>query len=179
MSRSCDECSMCCKLLDIAEFNKPAHRWCPHVAKGGGCSIYDTRYDTCRGYACGWQLDETLGPEWRPNKSKFILHTGEGELGLWLVVDPSQPLAWKREPYYRQIKTWSSLARDGSGYVAISVGTRSYVVFPEEDLEVTALVGKSSIKVGYRHSGANRRPLVKVRDAAGEITEFLGAAVAA
>ena len=43
-ARACGNCSLCCKLLAIAELNKPIDTWCPHARPGrGGCSIYPDR----------------------------------------------------------------------------------------------------------------------------------------
>src|SRR5687768_10405525 len=111
MARSCGDCSMCCKVLHVPELAKPANQWCKHIALGGGCGIYDTRFDICRGYQCLWILNEDLGPEWQPNRSKFIVHRTAGRAGLWVNVDLTQPLAWKKQPFYAQIKRWSAAAR--------------------------------------------------------------------
>ena len=179
MARSCGDCSMCCKVLHIAEFDKPANQWCPHIANGGGCGIYDTRYATCRGFQCLWTLNEDLGPEWQPHRSKFIIHRVATNPGLWINVDKSQPLAWKNQPFYRQIKEWAAAARDGSGFVAVCVGDRTTLVFPEEDLLVPDIPEGADLKVGYRHTGGGRRPLVMVRSPDGSIAEHLGAPIAA
>lgn len=168
---------MCCKILHIAEFAKPANQWCPHIAAGGGCGIYDTRYKTCRGYRCLWLMDEAWGPEWQPNKCKFIMHKVDGNVGVWVNVDKSFPHAWKREPYYRQLKALSASARDGSGYVAVCVAGRTFVMFPEQDLEIGDCPPDADLKVGYRHTGNMRTPLVKLRDGDGRVREFLGAPV--
>lgn len=174
MSRSCGSCSMCCKVLYIAEFAKPANRWCPHIAAGGGCGIYDTRYDTCRGYRCSWLIDETLGPEWQPNRCKFIMHRAADKLGLWVNVDRDYPQAWKRRPYYDHLKALSARALDGKDFVAVCVGSRTFVLFPEQDVEITPCPSDADLKVGYRVAGTTRFPLVKVRSPDGSIREFLG-----
>jgi hypothetical protein len=92
---------MCCKVLHIAEFDKPANQWCPHIAEGGGCSIYETRFDVCRGFQCFWLLGEELGAEWQPNRCKFVMHQVDGSAGLWVNVDRNYPLAWQRHHFTR------------------------------------------------------------------------------
>ena len=177
MSRACGSCSMCCKVLHIAEFAKPANQWCRHIAASGGCGIYESRYATCRGYRCSWLMDETLGPEWQPSRCKFIMHKVDGKLGLWVNVDRSFPRAWKREPFYRHLKALSAAARDGTGYVAVCVGHRTFILFPEQDLEIANCPTDADLKVGYRHSGGTCTPLVKVRGPDGLVREFLGESV--
>jgi hypothetical protein len=89
-------------------------------------------------------------------------------------VDATQPDAWKQRPFYGQFKEWSKKAETGQGYVLVTAGRRTYIVFPEEDLEVLGIDPGVDVKVGYRKIGAARRPLVIVRDKLEAITEFLG-----
>jgi hypothetical protein len=168
---------MCCKVLHIAELAKPANQWCRHIARGGGCSIYDERFEICRGYRCLWLTDEGFGPDWQPNHCKFIMHQVAGNKGIWVNVDITSPHAWRQDPYYAQLKALSEMARDGSGFVAVCVGQRTFILFPEEDLEIADCPSDADLKVGYRHGGGARRPLVMVRSEDGSIREFLGSDV--
>jgi hypothetical protein len=61
--RTCGDCSLCCKLINVREpLNKPRDVWCQHCRPGkGGCSIYDTRPDVCRGFACDWLVKPNFG----------------------------------------------------------------------------------------------------------------------
>lgn len=94
---------------------------------------------------------------------------------VWINVDVTQPLAWKKEPYYSRIKTWSGIARTGNGYVAVIIGKRFYVVFPEEDLEISGFEpGAADISVGYRNTDGWSRPLVKMCNREESVQEFLG-----
>jgi hypothetical protein len=60
--RTCGACSLCCKVYSIAELNKPAGQWCPHLARGPGCTIYKSRPQDCRQFFCAWLLDPTYFP---------------------------------------------------------------------------------------------------------------------
>jgi hypothetical protein len=76
---ACGECSVCCKdlMFDIGPMRKLAGVMCPHCASPGGCSVYETRWDICRTYYCGWRhlgLDE----EWRPDRSGILISLREG-----------------------------------------------------------------------------------------------------
>jgi hypothetical protein len=37
--RSCDSCTLCCKLMPVDQHAKPAATWCPHCESGSGCRI--------------------------------------------------------------------------------------------------------------------------------------------
>ncbi|HEX4826999.1 MAG TPA: hypothetical protein VFV12_02145, partial [Xanthobacteraceae bacterium] len=50
-----------------------AGQWCRHCKPGRGCRIYDARPQICRQFFCGWMVSATLGPEWKPERSKIIL----------------------------------------------------------------------------------------------------------
>src|SRR5690242_3658954 len=71
--RACGTCTMCCKLVGIDELSKPMDTWCSHCIPGKGCKIYDTRPGVCRTFYCGWMTDGGFGPEWRPDRAKFLL----------------------------------------------------------------------------------------------------------
>ena len=49
--KTCGSCTLCCKVVGIAELKKPADVWCGHCNKAKGCRIYDTRPQVCRKYS--------------------------------------------------------------------------------------------------------------------------------
>lgn len=133
--RTCGDCSLCCKLLRIEAFNKPVGTWCGHCAPGrGGCTAYDTRPTECRDFYCYWLRSPSLGPEWRPNKCKMFLRS---EFNLLAIhVDSSDPSAWRREPFFRQIKAFATRAADTKQQVAVYINNRVIVVFPNKEVDV-------------------------------------------
>jgi uncharacterized cysteine cluster protein YcgN (CxxCxxCC family) len=133
--RSCGECSLCCKLLHIQAFDKPVGVWCAHCAPGrGGCTIYETRPAECRNFHCSWLTSPALGPEWRPNKCKMFLRQ-EGNL-IAVHVDPSDPTAWRREPFFQQLKALASRAAGTKQQVAVYIKNRVIVIFPNKEVDV-------------------------------------------
>ena len=133
--RSCGDCSLCCKLPRIAAFDKPVGVWCAHCAPGrGGCTIYDTRPTECRDFYCLWMTSLDLGPEWRPNKCKMFVRL-EGSL-IAIHVDPSDPTAWRREPFFGRIKAFATRAADAGQQVAVYIKSRVIVVFPHKEIDV-------------------------------------------
>lgn len=133
--RSCGDCSLCCKLLRIKAFEKPLGVWCAHCAPGrGGCTIYESRPAECISFYCDWLTSRALGPEWRPNKCKMLI-SREGNL-VTIHVDPGDPEAWRRQPYYQRIKEFAARAVGTEQQVAIHIRGRVIVVFPHKEVDV-------------------------------------------
>jgi len=59
----------------------------------------------------------------------------EGNL-IALHVDPSDPSAWRREPFLRQLKQFASKAVDSNQQVVVYVKNRVTVVFPNKEVDV-------------------------------------------
>lgn len=72
--RPCGPCSLCCKLVPIADkgLTKAAGTWCPHCTKPG-CSIYPDRPSSCRSWSCTWALDKELPPELEPRRCHVVI----------------------------------------------------------------------------------------------------------
>jgi len=74
----CGGCTVCCTALPITEFAKPAGVTCQHCT-AAGCGIYETRYDICRSFLCGWLLLPGLDESWRPDRSGILIRFIERE----------------------------------------------------------------------------------------------------
>jgi hypothetical protein len=139
--RSCGSCSLCCKLLPIRELEKPENQWCVHCRPGHGCSIYAERPASCRGFACQRLINDTLGDEWFPTRAKMFVHYNSdplGTIGLYVIVDPSRPDAWRREPYYSQLKRWAlNNLRARKMRVYVNVGRQTFLVLPGAAVDTT------------------------------------------
>lgn len=143
--RECGKCSMCCHLLHIIELNKPSNQWCEHCRPGkGGCSIYETRPNICRSFACGWLMSATVGPEWYPPLSHMILSLApfNGVQTVTVTVDPRFPWIWKEQPYYSQLKQMAYRglhvkSPDDILFVHVRCHGRVWLLVPNDDIEVT------------------------------------------
>jgi hypothetical protein len=78
---SCGDCVVCCQWLDIETkgLSKKAGVLCQHCS-GGGCGIYETRPNLCRGFYCGWRLIPKLGEDWRPDRSGVLILSVEKDV---------------------------------------------------------------------------------------------------
>ena len=100
----CGSCTLCCKLLEIGELEKPKDRWCPHCVPGSECRIYDNRPASCRDFTCLWlasqQEAKPLPPELRPDRSKVVLYFSEDRKDVLGACDPASPNAWKEQAVF-------------------------------------------------------------------------------
>jgi hypothetical protein len=146
--RACGTCTLCCKVIAVDDFRKPPGVWCTHCVRGKGCGIYETRPKDCRTFFCEWMLVPSLGPEWKPERSKFALVTGEGG-HLTAFVDPGFPGAWRASPYFDMFKRWSL---DGARaapprVVTVRIGTRVIVVLPDREIDVGNVGPEESVQL--------------------------------
>ena len=139
LGRACGGCSLCCKVMVIAELAKPAGTWCPNCKVGTGCVIYDERPASCRGFLCGWLIKAQLPETWRPTRAKMVLAFNDRSLTVY--VDPGSPTVWRNEPHYSDLKRWSREAAAMRANVLVVIGRRVIVVLPqggETDLGILA-----------------------------------------
>ena len=151
--RECGSCSMCCKLLGIEELAKPSGVWCKHVAQGKGCTIYDQRPGSCSSFNCYWLYDANLGPEWKPDKSKFVIW--RGPTGAWILsVDPGNPHAWRQPQYIRQLRLVSAQLAEEGQVLILFKGEKMTCILPDRDVELPTFREGESITVTTQMIGA-------------------------
>jgi hypothetical protein len=108
--------------MGVAEIDKPRGAWCPHCERGKGCGIYADRPGGCRAFLCGWLTNPRFGPEWKPDRSKIVITVGRDGNGLGFQCDPGFPEAWRKEPYYGQIKSLAAIAARHDGLISVNLG---------------------------------------------------------
>jgi hypothetical protein len=136
VTRSCGSCTLCCKLFPVPELEKPAGRWCQHIAQGKGCGMHETRPNVCRAFWCQWIENPDLGPEWKPEVSKFVLSIYPGTNSLAVTVDPAQPASWRKEPYLSGLRRFAAAALAQGDQVLVFVGSRVTAVLPDGEAEL-------------------------------------------
>ena len=147
LGRKCGDCSLCCLLLDVPEADKPKHGWCRHCRPGkGGCSIYATRPNICRRYACMWLISAKLSDAWMPLRSKLVLdmHGPDQELThpiLRVHVHPQFPNRWREPPYHDGIRALAAAGLDSVPIfyqtIIIVAHKRTHIVLANEDVPYT------------------------------------------
>lgn len=171
-TRACDGCTMCCKILAIEELQKPMGVWCAHTRKGVGCGVYETRPHACRVFECLWLATPDMPEHWKPDRSKMVVAGDETGTLISVMVDAAYPDAWKKQPYYADLKAWASRMR---WRVQVLTARHGWVIFPEEDLFLGERRPDDQIVAfGYKQQRLVRQPAVAVRHGDGSVTEVLG-----
>ena len=131
--RGCNGCTMCCKLLGIKEFNKPQMVWCQHCDVGVGCKIYDSRPAECSGFYCDYLMQPELDERWYPKQSKMVVVYRGNDRAMAIYVDTSRKDAWKKAPFYAQIKAWANNLCPQRGQVVVWEGNNAVAILPNRD----------------------------------------------
>lgn len=134
--RSCEGCTLCCKLLEVEPLDKPRAAWCPHCNQKAGCRIYDSRPAACRNFYCGWRRIAHLDDRWKPSKSKFLINYEEHSKRIVIHADPVRADAWRVEPFLTTLRSWARRAATERGLVIVWVGTRATIVMPDREIEL-------------------------------------------
>lgn len=161
--RTCGTCTLCCKAVAVEEVAKPIGAWCPHCIRQKGCAIYDARPASCRTFYCQWMLVSALGPEWKPDRAKFVLAMTEAD-HLTAFVDPGLPSAWRRPPYYENLKRWAvhgAHAYDGPHIVDVRIGARCIVILPDRDEDIGTIEPDEKIRLERKMSETGQVFLVQ------------------
>jgi hypothetical protein len=78
-----------------------------------------------------------LGPEWKPEKAKFILYPDQEQTEVFNVaVDPAFPDAWTKPPFLAAIKNWMQEGAELGRYVIVRIGSRWIAVLPDRIVEL-------------------------------------------
>ena len=155
--RNCGTCTLCCKVVSIPELNKPVSKWCQHCLPGRGCGIHATRPFVCRGAYCEWVICKGLGPEWKPEKCKFVLFKTNGGRRLTAHVDPGYPSAWRKSPFYETFKQWAREAAQRTPdmhVVDVMIGEHSIVILPDRDVDLGIVAADEQVRLNKRMTAA-------------------------
>ncbi len=152
--RSCDGCTMCCKLVSVASISKERLKWCDHCNIGKGCKIYETRPIECRRFYCGYLINEPIGEHWKPSVSRMVLDYEPQANRIVVHVDQGRIDAWRAEPYYSEIKDWARRAADNRGQVVVWQGRDAVVVLPAEEKNLGPVRDDQFILTAERHGSS-------------------------
>ena len=151
---TCGTCTLCCKVMAVPELSKPRDQWCGKCDKrGGGCTVYETRPQSCREFECLWLQSQSKEGmrrwpmELRPDRSHVVLATTHGdEPGVVAHVDPGYPDAWRAGAMGSAL---AGFHRSGKLVVIIACGDKRKAFFPDgkrvafidrENVDVTTIV---------------------------------------
>jgi hypothetical protein len=151
--RTCGTCTFCCKVLAIAELEKPIGQWCVHCRPGQGCGVYDSRPGPCRTYVCGWLFDASMPEALRPDRCKVAFGGDADGQRLIARCDPANPLAWRAEPVRGYLRRMAArLWRTDKSVYAVA-GPRMWLITPAGEHDLGAVPPGASIRIGKRPDG--------------------------
>jgi len=145
--RACGTCTQCCKVFHIAELAKPAGVWCRHCVQGAGCGIHPTRPVQCRDFFCLWMTEASVPDEWKPERARMTLSLYPGNGFLYVQLDPGYPQAWRKAPYYDQLRRWSKELLDKGRHVIVFLHDNATLVMPEEAVPMGRMSASDSFRV--------------------------------
>lgn len=131
MAGKCEDCTFCCKMPAIKEFNKPRNVWCQFCAKGKGCTIYDSRPASCIEFECVWlqsqASSQAMSASCRPDKSHVMLVVGLDNKTVVAHCDPAYPLAWREGPVHEALKALLKYKHN----VVVNIKNRFFQLMPD------------------------------------------------
>jgi hypothetical protein len=101
--------------------------------------------------ACHWLLDPRWGPEWKPNKAKFVLYAENNTLSIH--PDPSAAEPWRREPYYSALRAQAANALQRGAMVLIAERGHTKIFLPDGVTDLGVVTPDQRIVVEQRHEG--------------------------
>jgi hypothetical protein len=134
--KPCNQCSLCCKLIDV-EGLAAAGKWCPHCkpgTKGGGCTIHDKRPEICIGYNCLWRESPVLKEDFAPHRCGIVFEAYTPENVVVALVDKYKADAWKRGAPKLLI---TQMLKDGF-VVWVRIGKDRHLILPKGVSQATA-----------------------------------------
>jgi hypothetical protein len=134
--RSCGSCSLCCKVMEIKELDKPAGAWCPHFKAGAGCRIYGAHPGSCRAFQCMWLISPGMPETVRPDRCKVVLVMEDGGSNIIARADPGDPGAWRREPIHSQLRRWAADYWFKGRTIWAVVDKHTWLIAPDQDIDL-------------------------------------------
>jgi hypothetical protein len=115
-------------------------------------------------------LDPSLGPEWKPDKARFVVYPHRSSPNLQVAVDPSFPNAWTKPPYYARLKSWAQEQAKHGAFVFVRIRERVIVLLPDRDCDIGEVGLDDDILVArdFTPAGYTYRVEVKRRPAAAQ-----------
>jgi hypothetical protein len=98
-------------------------------------------------------LASGLGDEWKPERARLALVRTEAGHRLTALVDPGYPGAWRRSPYYENLRRWALEAAQkwpDLYLVDVMIGQRCIVILPDREVDVGVLGPDEAVRLHGR-----------------------------
>jgi hypothetical protein len=149
VTRTCGECTACCKTHAVFSINKEPNTWCAHCTIGVGCKRYDSRPEECREFACAWLTGEGKEDE-RPDKSKCVLGIDPvSEIGDAFTIHEMRAGALDASP---AAQAWrrKGIAMNMPVFIKRSQGQSVLLIPPHKKLSAAVLRELKSVNIAVK-----------------------------
>lgn len=130
--RECGNCTLCCKMLGVAELKKEQNKWCVHCKIHKGCMIYSERPESCRDFNCLWLmgiLPENLYPK---DVGVVFGATTDGKR-IVVYADPYAPFSYRRGIV---AETITKISEGGTDVIIVAGNEREVVTSNPDTLKM-------------------------------------------
>jgi hypothetical protein len=111
----------------------------------------------CRNWTCNWILEPALGPRVAAADQQMILYYENEGRRLCVRVDPGYANAWRREPYYSQLKECARRIAEAHKQVVVYIRKKAIVILPDNDVDIGDLDVGDQIWVGAQNTPAGKK----------------------
>jgi uncharacterized cysteine cluster protein YcgN (CxxCxxCC family) len=146
--RSCEGCTLCCKLAEVKALHKPMGVWCVHCDIGAGCKIYQARPAECAVFYCLYRLDPQLDEIWRPAACGMVLTYEPAIKRLNIWVDSERGEIWRTAPYLARIRSMALAMLRQQGSLIVWQGDIGFGVLPDREVNLGRLGEKRIVVMG-------------------------------
>ncbi len=146
--RSCEGCTLCCKLAEVKALAKPMGVWCRHCDIGRGCAIYAERPTECRVFYCLYRTAAGIGETWRPSDCHMVMTFEPQATRINVWVDTEFAGAWRAWPYLSQLKTLALEMLRKRGSLIVWEGDHAFAVLPDREIDLGIAMRKQIIVMG-------------------------------
>ena len=140
---------MCCKVFRSPTGDTPTGAWCRHCRPGSesACAIYATRPTQCREFFCLWMRDPSLPEAWKPDRSHIVLSIFPANGFLYAQVDPSAPQAWRKAPYFDDLRRLAKRLNERNRHVIVFVGEVATLILPEDAVPLGKMTAEDNFRL--------------------------------
>lgn len=84
---------------------------------------------------------------WKPDRSRMVLTIFPGNGFLYAQVDPGAPLAWRKEPYFSDLRRMAKRFNAQNRHVLVFVGDVATLILPDEAVPLGQMSAADNFRV--------------------------------
>lgn len=100
--QSCENCTVCCKDLNIPETNSEEGELCKYCEENVGCKIYEERPEACQVFECCWKQMEYAHIDLRPDNCGVLFEKWSDKVIVGSTEDKLSNLIMGQIEYFNR-----------------------------------------------------------------------------